>query len=275
MVSWQTLRMSLNTFARNGLFNDASMVEEVAARLRDPKAVARARVFPYQLLAACQAGASLPKPILEALQDAMELATRNVPAIEGRIAIAVDVSGSMSSPVTGYRKGATTAVRCVEVAALVAACLQRANPTARVLPFDTAVRDVRIKSRDRVLSQAQRLAALCGGGTTISAPIAKLNREKAMVDLVVIISDNQSWCDTRAGGPTETMRQWSTLKARCPHAKLVCIDLQPVKSSQAETRSDVLHVGGFSDAVFDLLAVFAAEGSGATRWIDRIASIDL
>ena len=67
----------------------------------------------------------------------------------------------------------------------------------------------------------------------------------AQVDLLVLVSDNESWRDTRSGGATETMRQWEKIKARCPQAKLVCIDLQPVATSQTVERNDVLHVGGF------------------------------
>ncbi|NUS59861.1 MAG: RNA-binding protein [Lysobacter sp.] len=275
-VSWQTLRMSLNTFARNGVFNeDAEMVTAVAARLRSKSEIERARVFPYQLLAAWHAGIALPGEIQLAMQDAMEIATRNVPAIDGRVVVAVDVSGSMSSPITGYRKGSTSSMRCVDVAALIAACLQRTNPTARVLPFDHIVRRVALNPRDSVMTQATRLASLGGGGTAVSAPLLKLNSDRAEVDLLVIVSDNESWFDARRGGPTEAMRQWSILKARCPKAKLVCIDLQPYMTSQLVERDDIVHVGGFSDAVFDLLAVYAAEGAGAARWIDRIASIDL
>ncbi len=275
-ASWQTLRMNLNAFARNGVFDDESLVQELAGRLRDPAAMQRARVFPYQLLMAYHAaGSSLPAAITEALQDAMEVATRQVPVIDGNVAVAVDVSGSMASPITGHRKGATTAVRCVDVAALIAASLLRTNPGARVLPFDTEVRDLRLNPRDSVMTQARQLASLCGGGTTVSAPIAKLNREKAKVDLVVLVSDNESWCDTRGGGATQTMREWAQLKVRCPQARLVCIDLQPTATSQTVERNDVLHVGGFSDAVFDLLATFAAEGAQTTRWVDRIASIEL
>ena len=51
-----------------------------------------------------------------------------------------DVSGSMHSPVTGFRKGATTAVRCIDVAALVAAAVLRKNPDAEVIPFEDEVR---------------------------------------------------------------------------------------------------------------------------------------
>ncbi len=276
-ASWQTLRQNLNAFARHGVFEDGETVAALAATLRDPARIARARVFPYQLLMAYTAsgGGGVPTAIREALQDAMEVATRQVPTLDGRVVVAVDVSGSMASPVTGHRKGATTAVRCVDVAALLAASVLRTNPGARVLPFDTDVRELRLDPRDTVLRQATQLASQCGGGTSISAPLARLNRERAPVDLLVIVSDNQSWHDTRAGGSTETMRQWAQIKARCPQAKLVCIDLQPVATSQVAERGDVLHVGGFSDAVFELLAVFAAQGAGSPRWVEKIASMEL
>ncbi len=284
-ASWQTLRQNLNTFARHDVFKDQAVVYDVVAKLTDAESIRRARAFPYQLLTAYNATASqseqdvptadVPLNIREALQDAMEIATRNVPTIEGKVVVAVDVSGSMSSPITGCRQGATSKVRCVDVAALIAACVLRANPQARVMPFDTAIRDVHLNPRDSVMTQARELAKVGGGGTKISEPLQQLNREQATVDVMVIVSDNESWADTRSGGATATMLQWAQLKARCPQAKLVCIDLQPTATSQTVEREDVLHVGGFSDAVFDLLANFAAEGAGATRWVEKIASIDV
>src|SRR5215510_7152363 len=48
-ASWQTTRMNLNTFARHDVFRAEGMTELIAARLRDPKLIAKARVFPYQL----------------------------------------------------------------------------------------------------------------------------------------------------------------------------------------------------------------------------------
>ncbi|MFD1296157.1 RNA-binding protein [Lysobacter gummosus] len=274
-VSWQTLRMNLNTFQRHGVFDDPAVVTEIAARLADVDEIRNARVFPYQLLSAYHAGGELPAPIVAALQDAMEIATGQVPALQGGVVVAVDVSGSMSASITGYRKGATSKVRCVDVAALIAACIQRTHAAARVMPFDTEVRGLRLNPRDSVTTQAAQLASLCGGGTAVSAPLAQLNREKAKVDLLVMVSDNESWRDTRSGGATATMREWAQIKARCPDARLVCIDLQPTATSQTVESPDVLHIGGFSDAVFDLLAVYAAQGSDAARWVERIGSIPL
>ena len=275
--SWQTLRMNLNTFARHGVFADSALVDEVAARLRDREAIRRSRVFPYQLMSAYLAASeNMPAPIVEALQDAMEIATENVPALPGRVAMAIDVSGSMISAVTGYRKGATSKMRCVDVAALLAACIKRVNPQTQILPFAESVKRLRLNARDSVMTQAQQMAALLGGGTKVSAPLAELNAKRAQLDLVVIVSDNQSWADTRGNGGTETMRQWAQIKQRCPTARLVCIDLQPYATSQTVESADVMHVGGFSDAVFDLLAQGSAGGGAkAARWVERIEAIAL
>lgn len=273
-ASWQALRMNLNTFLRQGAFEDAELVAATAKRLRHPDEIRRARVFPYQLMAAYNAAAeTMPPKILDALQDAMELATANVPNVPGNVVVAVDVSGSMASPVSGVRKGATSKVTCVDVAALLAACVKRVNPEARVLPFAEIVKSLRLNPRDSVMTQAQQMAAMLGGGTCVSAPLAALNKERAAVDLLVIVSDNQSWVDTRASGGTETMRQWAQIKARNPNARMVCIDLQPYATSQMVESCDVTHVGGFSDAVFDLLS--NANARGASSWVERIEEISL
>jgi 60 kDa SS-A/Ro ribonucleoprotein len=274
--SWQMVRQNLNTFARHGVFDEPGMVEVIAAKLRDRDAIARARVLPYQLLAAFKSTpGEVPTEVRSALQDAMDTALANVPAIAGQVVVCPDVSGSMRSPVTGQRGTATSKVLCVDVAALVAAALIDANPLARVLPFEQRVVDIDLNPRDSVMTNAQKLAAIGGGGTNVSAPLERLVEQRATVDLVVIVSDNQSWIDATRSGATETMRQWQALKVRNPDAKLVCIDLQPYGTTQALERTDVMNVGGFSDAVFGLLASFVGGGSDAGRWIDEIEKIAL
>ncbi|MDP4072855.1 RNA-binding protein [Acidovorax sp. A1169] len=269
--SWQMVRQNLNTFARHGVFALPGVADTVAAKLRDPQAVAKARVLPYQLMAAyTAAGPEVPTVVKEALQDAMELALANVPQFAGRVVVCPDVSGSMGSPVTGYRKGATTAVRCIDVAALVAAAVLRKNADARVLPFETKVVALRLNPRDSVMTNASKLAAIGGGGTACSAPLALLNQEKARADLVVLVSDNESWADAARGRSTATMHEWAQFKSRNPAARLVCIDIQPCATTQAQERDDVLNIGGFSDEVFTLLALYAAGGLGADHWVGVI-----
>src|SRR5260370_6728799 len=107
----------------------------------------------------------------------------------------------MSSAVTGRRAGSTTSVRCIDVASLVAASVLRKNQSATVLPFEQAVVPVDLNSRDSVMTNAGRLASIGGGGTNCSAPVRLLNQQKAKADLVLFVSDNESWVDqgTRPG----------------------------------------------------------------------------
>ncbi len=275
--SWQMVRQSLNTFQRHGVFERAENVDHVAALLRNRDAIAKARAFPYQLMVAAQnVVADMPRQIVDALHDAMEIAVQNVPGVAGQVVVCPDVSGSMTWSVTGYRPGATSAVRHVDVAALVAASFLRVNRGCQVLPFDFDVRDVRLEPRDTILTNAERLAAFGGGGTNCSAPLVWLNKQGRAPDLVVFVSDNQSWVDTHAGSRgTAMLKEWEKLKRRNPKAKLVCIDIAPYGTTQAQTRADVLNVGGFSDAVFDQIAAFAAGRTGPDHWVGEIGKIDV
>lgn len=273
---WHMVRMNLNTFARHGVFELPGMAEHVAAKLRDRESIERARVFPYQLLAAYHAtNAAVPDVVREALQDAMEIAIENVPAFDGCVVVCPDVSGSMHSAVTGVRRGATSVVRCVDVAALVTAAIVRVNRTAHVLPFEERVREIKLTARDSVMTNAQKLAGIGGGGTNCSAPLKWLNRSRIRPDLVILVSDNQSWVDMRASGATETMRQWELLRSANPQAKLVCIDLQPYGTTQATERADVLNIGGFTDEVFEIIARFARNELGGGHWVERIEAVEL
>ena len=160
-------------------------------------------------------------------------------------------------------------------AALVAAAFLRRNAEARVLPFENRVVNIRLSAADEVLTNAVKLASIGGGGTNCSAPLAQLNAERAKVDLVVFVSDNQSWVDATRSGDTGLMREWALLKARNPKAKLVCIDLQPYGTTQALERLDVLNVGGFSDAVFQVVADFATGEIVADHWVGKIEAVEL
>lgn len=275
-ASWQTTRMNLATFGRHGVLDDRDLVALVAARLRDPHAIRAARAFPYQLLTAFKAAATMPAEITDALQDAMEIAIENVPRIDGKVFVFPDVSGSMHTPVTGYRFGATSKTRCVDVAALVAAAIVRKNPQAEVVPFANDVVRCRLNPRDSVMTNAEKLAALPSGGTNCSAPLAWLNQRRAAGDLVVYVSDNESWIDGSRAGPraTATLEEWSAFRRRSPRARMVCIDIQPTGTTQAREADDITNVGGFSDQVFEVVAAVAEGRSTRGHFVRRIEEIE-
>ena len=290
----QALRMNLNTLLRHDVFQngngktDTAVVDYVATRIADAGAIRRSRQFPYQFLAAyLNASAEVPQKIKASLHQAAEIACGNVPELPGPIVIGLDTSGSMGCPVTGWRgRGGTTKMRCVDVAALFAAAILRRNPDSIVIPFDTRAYNVRIDPQDTILSLSERLAKYGGGGTDCSIPLAEANKRHSKRPLVgcVLVSDNESWITGGRAygyghrGSTGVMTEWQKFVTNARRhgitdPKLVCIDIQPYGSSQAPERDDILNIGGFSDAVFNVVSSFLS--ADKNRFVREVESIEL
>jgi 60 kDa SS-A/Ro ribonucleoprotein len=169
------------------------------------------------------------------------------------------------------------------VAALFAAALLRRNSDSLIIPFDDRVHDARLDPQDTILSLAERLAAYGGGGTNCSLPLvaANITHRRRKLAGCILISDQESWIGTGRQGSTATMTAWQefvknqvALHGReFSGPRLVCIDLQPYATTQAPDRSDILNVGGFSDAVFEVVAAFFTADN--TRFVSEIEAIEL
>ncbi len=288
----QALRMNLNTLVRHEVFSDGkkdrSLVDYVAGRIADAAEIRRSRQFPYQFLAAyLNADEKVPQKIRSALHQAAEIACGNVPELPSPVLIGLDTSGSMSSAVTGHRgRGATSKMRCVDVAALFAAAILRRNPDSVVVPFDTAAYEANVDPQDTILSLAKQLAKYGGGGTDCSLPLAVANGKYAKRQFagVVLVSDAESW--VYAGrvfgqgqqGATGVMQEWQKFVANQQRMggrqpKLVCINLQACTTTQAQERDDILNIGGFSDAVFSIVASFVSGDAG--RFVAEVEAVQL
>ncbi len=287
---WQWLRMNINTLQRHGVFAREDMVTLVANKLADEDAIRKARAFPYQLLSAyINIGIEIPMKIRNALQDALEIATANVPVIDGKVKIFVDVSGSMAHPATGIRAGSTSKVTCVEVAALIASVILRKNNEAEIIPFSDRVKSINLNPRDSVMTNAQKIRELLGGGTNCASPMILLNERKEKADFCFLISDNQSWIGTynqvpnyrtvsgleQKPAPTRLMVEWQNFKKSNPNSKMAILDIQPSTTTQAYERDDILNCAGFSDSIFDLVSMFANDELKRNHWVGEIEKIEL
>ncbi len=285
----QALRMNLNTLLRHQVLGngkaDREMVDYVAGRMADADEIRRSRQFPYQFLAAyINAADEVPQKIKAALHEAAEIACGNVPELPSPVVIGLDTSGSMGCSVTGFRgRGATSKMRCVDVAALFAAAILRRNPDSVVIPFDTQAYKVRVDPGDTILGLSERLARYGGGGTNCSIPLHEANTtyRKRKFAGCVLVSDNESWVGRGRYGSTGVMSEWQTFVKNqirlgghgTASPKLVCIDIQPYGSSQAPERADILNIGGFSDAVFNVVASYLS--GDASRFVAEIDAIEL
>ena len=290
--NWHFSRMNLNNALKHGLFEDTEMTNIVASRLEDKELIAKVKVFPYQLLGTYmninesvetelngkKQFLRMPSRIKDALHNALEIAVENVPSYDCRVVVCPDVSGSMGSPATGYRQGSSSVVRCIDVAGLTASAVLRKNRDAMVIPFEGDIVQLRLEARDTVMTNAQKLASIGGGSTNCSAPLAFMNKNKIAADLVIYVSDNESWIDTNrtrywgGSGGTETMKQWNAFKVKNPKAKMVCIDITPNDTMQAPNSEDIMNIGGFSDTVFDVINDFV-KGESKSQLVEKIKQV--
>jgi 60 kDa SS-A/Ro ribonucleoprotein len=253
------------------------MTAFVATRLRDREAQRKAGAMPYQLLAACMnLDDQVPAEVRAALEEALESSLDALPELPGKVVVCIDVSGSMSSPLTGARGGGTTKVSCVDVAALYACAVACRNPGAVVLPFDGECHQFELDPREGVFAASRRLASIGGGGTDCSVPLELLLKAGERVDTIVFLSDNESWMDASLSARGAVAEfQFRRLKGRWPDLRMVCIDLQPYGSVQFPERPEVLNLGGFSDDVFQLVADYAAGRMCTDHWVGEIEVIEL
>lgn len=262
-MNYMATRMNLNALAKHGVFSDPEIVEAVASRLSNREELVKARQFPYQLFTAIRnVGAEVPSRIKVALGAALDHSLTLVPPLGGKVMVFVDVSGSMDSPVTGERKpGQTTVVSCKQVAALFAAVMVKTNPDAVVYGFSYSATRVTLNPRDPAETMAAQIAALPSGCTSIAAPLDRAIAEKQKADTVIWLSDNESWNDSPCHSRgTRTAELWRMFKRENRGARAVMVDLAPNAHAQLPSGlPEVLHVGGFSDAVFDVIRHF---GSG-------------
>jgi 60 kDa SS-A/Ro ribonucleoprotein len=275
----------VNTLQRAGALEERDNARYVADRLSDWEAVAKSLVLPFRFFIAHRSlSDDAPRMIREAVEEALEFSFANVPALPGRVCIAPDVSGSMGMGMVSGR-GKT---RYIDIAAIFAAACLKKSQDALVLPFEHRVVDVRLSARDTLMTTADRLAAVGGGGTAVGAPISWLLAKKTKVDVFIGITDNEDWC---YGWDGRTLSQFYTPPAQrgeehgflnawrkykqtvAPDAKAFLLTIAPYRHAVApQTEPDVWFLYGWSDAV---LPFIARTLQGAQTQMDAVRAIVL
>lgn len=302
MTLRQTL-LNLNTMARHHVFDDKDMVELIAARIDDRAAVTdpKQKFLPFAILSAYKYTGGetqsiyrtvkvnpgeVPAKVRNAVQSALNYALSNVPSLGENAYVVIDVSGSMHSPVTGTRdKGATSVVQCIEAASLFAAATFATNEDAKVIAFANDAKWVGgLNSKDSFNTNMGKIIAANGGGTNMEAAMQLIKTSGKPVGTIVFFTDMQTWIESGKRstsiygdqGATAMAKTWREIKKAHPKARLVLVNLQPNGTTQIDEKApDVLHVGGFSDTMFEIIAEFAEGKWGDDHWLNVINRITL
>lgn len=278
--TWQQLRMNLNVFIRNGVLDAPHMEDLIAEKLNNKGLIEKGKVFPYQIYSAyISADLSKYPKVAKALEDCVQYTFSSVPTIETGFAVLTDISGSMMQPIHGSSSKVPSKITHVDVAGLITSVLLANGPNGEMVLFNSAP-VVHVRAREiaavTVFELTKEIKRLARGGTNCSAPLKYLNDTNSSCELIIFISDNESWIDDKGQNYAFTqsgavLNEWKKYKNRLPNAKLICIDIEPNKSFQVPEDSDILHVSGFSDQVFKVISDFLkGEKGGLVEEIKKV-----
>jgi len=161
----------------------------VFERLADREAVLRSKQMPFRFYSAYRAlkEANLASSkVFNTLEQAVTYSVENMDRVPGKTLIAIDVSGSMMSPISK-----NSDVCCSDIARLLAVMAVRICEDAVVVSFDTNLNLLAISAVGGILSQTDQIP-VNGGGTDLHLPVAWALKGKRYFDRLILLSDNEN-----------------------------------------------------------------------------------
>lgn len=230
---------------------------------------------------------TLKKKVLDAIEDALQIACENIPTLEGNVAILVDHSGSCrgdgggSSRVSAFSK-TTTAM----IGNLFASMLAWKQDNVYIGLFGDKLINVPINRDQKLLDfnkQSFNMGAKCGGATEqgIYDFFSLAINEKKKIDNVVVFSDCQigsngstpwyglSW-DTKSAKFQQLIKDFKKINPLC---NIIAVDLRQTKGDNVFHKSQrIMNIAGWSDKIFE---VITSNAKGYDAIIKEIESIEI
>jgi 60 kDa SS-A/Ro ribonucleoprotein len=267
---WKSLLMSghgmpMEAMVRNlskmtavGLLGDRECADWVVGRLTNADAVRASRVHPMKLLIASrqyQLGRgdkgklswSPVQRVVDALDAAFKLAFGNVEPTGKRMMLALDVSGSMSTPVPG------TTISCREASAAMALITCATEACCSVVAFGGQLTPVAMKG-DMTVTQAVRVSDMSFGATDCALPMLHALKNGIAVDCFVVYTDSETWFGSVH--PQVALQQYRA--ATGIQAKLVVVGMVSNRLTIADPSDPhTLNLAGFDTSTPEVLSMFA------------------
>ncbi|MDQ1295263.1 MAG: 60 kDa SS-A/Ro ribonucleoprotein [Actinomycetota bacterium] len=263
------LMRQLPRLTRLGLLPDlGGRTEEISAQLTDPDRLRRGRVHPVNVLVAQRtyasgrsargAGTWTPtRKVVDALDAAFYQAFGTVEPSGKRTLLALDVSGSMGTPISGRpltAREASTALALVQLAT---------EPSATAVGFttgrgknwhDSALKPLAISPRQRLDDALRVVDAMPMSGTDCALPMLYATKNKIKVDTFVLYTDNETWAGTIH--PHQALLEYRR-QTGLP-ARLTVVGLTATEFTIADpTDPGMLDIIGFDATIPSLITDFA------------------
>lgn len=189
--------MALLRNLRNIIKANPSNIQAVYDIIQDPDRVRKSKQLPFRFYAAYKAVADIAgSKVFDVLESALESSVENMPKLPGTTVIAVDVSGSMSFPVSEKSE-----VKCYEIAMLLGLLANRICDNSIFYTFNNSINKEMVSSKCSILEKVS--ATNCNGGTNMSLPFQKMINDKVNADRIIVLSDNMNNNSSWSSKPTQ------------------------------------------------------------------------
>lgn len=244
--------------AAGALTHHSNVAKIVNARITDSDALRKARVHPMQvLLAKLTYGAGHgfkgtnkwnPVPtVVDNLDDAFYASFGNLPMTNKRRFIALDVSGSMGSPIMG------TPLSCSMASGALAMVALHQDPESYVYGFQNRITDMKLTSKMRLDAVLKRISGLTFGGTDCALPMVYALENKLECDSFEVYTDNETWAGRIH--PHQALKEYRT-KMTIP-AKLIVNGMTATNFTIADPKdAGSLDVVGFDASTPSMISDF-------------------
>jgi len=275
-----TLIRNLGSLTAVGLVtNTSEATAHIIKVLTDQDRLAKARLHPMTILMAMQTydrghgdkGKLNWHPagrVVDAIDKAFYLAFKSVRPTGKRLCLALDVSGSMRSPVTGARQ-----LSCRAAAGAMALVTANVEPLYEMVAFTTGgpgfvpmrqtrswggttmsgIQPITISPRMRMDTVVKELDRSDFGGTDCALPMLWAMKAGIEIDAFIIYTDNESW----AGDihPSQALKQYRDKMGI--DAKLIAVALGADRYSVADpSNANMMDVVGMDTATPNIISDF-------------------
>jgi 60 kDa SS-A/Ro ribonucleoprotein len=255
----------LRNLARLGALGltDAGHGRLIADRLRDERALKKARIHPLSVLAAAgiygqgrgDKGSLTWKPdtrLIKALDDAFFASFQTIEPTGKRHMLALDVSGSMTVGTIGGLSGVNPRM----ASAVMAMATARAEAETRFVGFSHTLVPLPLHADLDLKTTVSRIEAVPMGATDCALPMLHAAAQKIPVDVFVVYTDNETWFGNVH--PYRALRDYREQTGIA--AKLVVVGLTATEFTIADPNdAGTLDVVGFDAAAPAVMADFARQ----------------
>ena len=217
-------------------------------QIKNEKAIKKSLIFPYRLYTAYKNLNVDNFYIKEALEEAFQISTQNVPDFgDGVSAIVLDVSGSMES-----RVSKNSNITLKEIGACFAMSLFYKNSNIDFIKFGTQAKRITINPLNSVFTNILKLSANdnLGYGTELNSAFTIMNDNYARIFLIsdMQIFDNPGWWYTS----NNIIKQW---RQTYKDINTYSFDLGNYKSQIMSPYDNIVYLTSLSDKIFKFIGM--------------------